>query len=417
MSRLFTCGFEEGNFSTVLNAGIVAWTGGAGSSVTVVTTSPHSGQYHMRQPGGAANVGGPRRDLNSAKTSGTVFYRVYWNPATLPTSGTTVRIFLVKSGGASEAFNVRYNRTTGFVELVNVANASDTVSGGQAISAGTWYRIEVRHFIHDTLGELQMKLFAGDSTTPLDDIACAVGDTLPTSIQQIFIGSETSVNDGRVFYYDDVAINDDGTGLSDGQTSWCGPGKIALMVPASDTGTVQWTLGGSAPAATHFGGVSEVPTVAPDDGTTNNTDSGTTNVDRLGLTAMPSEVTSDATIILADTSARVSADAASQTMILRMWDESSATTDSLSISLGNGTWATTTSTQHLVVNTAGKTKANLNNFNIGYKGNSGASAKRVSVLWTNVEWLEATGPPPAYDQGAQISLGSHHQTIIRRAWR
>src|SRR5262245_23105646 len=113
MSRLFTCGFEEQTLNTKL------WSSAAGSSVTIVTTNPHSGTYHMRQPAGAANVTGPRRDLNSTKTSGTCFTRAYWNPATLPTSGTTTRVLSCKSGGSTDAWNVAYDRSVGFMVLKN----------------------------------------------------------------------------------------------------------------------------------------------------------------------------------------------------------------------------------------------------------------------------------------------------------
>src|SRR5215471_7343518 len=80
------------------------------------------------------------------------------------------------------------------------------------------------------------------------------------------------------------------------------------------------------PAATNFGGVSEVPG-APDDGVTSNEDSGTTNVDELSLSDLPGEVTSNATIILADYYTKTQAGANSQVLPLRMRDDTGTPTD------------------------------------------------------------------------------------------
>jgi hypothetical protein len=134
----------------------------------------------------------------------------------------------------------------------------------------------------------------------------------------------------------------------------------------------------------------------PVDATNFNTDAQATNVDRLGLSAMPAEVTSDATIISADVYARVSAASTATSMLLRIWDQAGTPTDGPSISLPSSTWKILTTAEHLVYNASAKTKANLDSFDVGYIGGAADGyTKQIGDLWVNVEWLEAAATTTA----------------------
>jgi len=376
--RLFTCGFEENNVTSS-----TMWTSNSGGvAVTAGTTSPHSGTYRG-DTGSTANSSFVRRALASNVTSGTVYTRGYFSSSTVAPSGNIDLIRELDSTNATLAVAVTL-LTTGKLRLF-AGSDSTTADSTAALTANTWYRIELRVLVSDTVGELELRYYLGDSTTPVQTLGPLTSkDTNPGAGLNLFqFGKNQSVS--GTISMDDIAINDDSGSF---QNSWAGPGKIALMKPDGDT-SVFWTKAGSTPAATNFGGVSEVPG-APDDGVTYNEDSGTTNVDELSLSDLPAEVTSNATIILADYYTKTQAGANSQVLRLRMWDDTGTPTDGPTIALTNGSWTIATTSQHQVFDTTGKSKAALNAFSAGYVGSSGASAKRVTTLWVNVEWIEAT---------------------------
>jgi len=375
--RLFTCGFEENDLTNTM------WSTTVGNAPGLNTTSPHSGTYRMVTNNAAASSI-VRAQLAANKTSGTLFIRFYFNtPTAAPASN--VEIFRNQSNAASNALGVQL-LTTGVLRLQNSVS-STTTDGAQVLAIDTWYRIEIRHLIADSGGEMELRLYLGDSTSALETLSITNEDTMPTNIALLRFGKGSSI--GGVFRYDDIAIND---AQGSFQNSWPGPGKIYLVKPDADV-SVAWTKSGT-PEATNWQGVDELPG-APNDATDFNSDSGTTNVDRLGLGDLGAEVTSDADIILADVYARVRGGAASQTMILRIWDQGGTSSDGPSIALPNATWGILTFTEHLVFNAGTRTKANIADFNAGYKGNSGASAKDVTALWVNVEWIESAGAQAA----------------------
>lgn len=381
-ARLFTCGFEENALATTM------WTT-AGSNATIVTTTPHSGTNSLQLASTTNKT--ITRNLAAAVTApNTVFFaRFYWQTSSAGQADS--RIFSNNSSVSTYGVSVT-KLTSGKMRLRNNPTA-ETVDSTMTITANTLYRLEVRHKISDTAGEEELRIYLGDATTPLETVTmtfAGTADTLPTDIL-VFTLEDSALNNNLTYLYDDIAINDDSGSF---QTSWPGPGKIALVKPASDT-TVTWTKGGSGPSGTNFGGISEVPGT-PDDAVTLNCDSAAcvaaldTNEDKLGLSTITAEVPSNAVMALIDVYGRVNvATAVSGTMALVTWDDGATRTQGPTMTVSSTTWRNTTTAEHQVSNLSAKTKATTQNYSIGYKSLTGTVAKQVTALWANVEWIEA----------------------------
>lgn len=389
MSRQFTCTFEDDNIVTV---GGTMWSAAGGASVTVVQTNPHSGLRHLRQPGAASGAGSPRKDLQTFRTGGTIWYREYWNPDVLPTSGTTTFVCAARSSGSAAVWHVSHVRADNTLVLVNDANTGTQIATTATISVDTWYRIEVEHVIHLTTGSLTLKLFLGNSTVPLDTVtldgvAHAGEPTITGNVQQYIPGTPASVNQGQVWFVDDIAINDN-TNPGDGSNmSWCGPANGFLLKPNRDIAPSEWTpLSGT----DHFAMVDDLPGTCDDDGSYIFT-AVSPNEDDFGLTAIPADVPSDAVFLLADTAMRARGDATTPDVQVSFWD--SAAWSSGPVYTLSASYSGSNTSQHCVTNLAGKTKADGANFKIGVQLLSDESCF-VTAMWTQVEWLESDVAAP-----------------------
>lgn len=384
MARLFTSGFEENNLTATM------WSALVGTGLTLSTTGPHSGTY-LGVTDSASGNRGVNRTLATNLTSGSVFSRFYLSVDD-PTPSADCRIHYVRNNAVVDLVVIEL-LTTGALRLTNSITTT-TVTTSNTLSANTWYRLELRYLIDGTAGELELRWYLGDATTPIETISITAEDTLTTNVAIFYFGKLT----GPVveLRYDDIAIND-ASGTF--QNSWPGPGKTAMLVPNGEGATIQWTpLSGTDNALM----VDDLPG-APDDATSYNATSTAGNIDRLTLTNMPAEVPSDATIILADVYGRFGGDATtgSPRARLKLWDEGGTPTDGPDINdVDFNGWPGILSTaEHLVVDTAGKTKANLDSFEVGYEDvTDTAVEQRVTAVWVNVEWLEAvaaTVMPPS----------------------
>ena len=372
MARLFTCGFEENDFTTTI------WTSTVGTP-TIVTTPVNSGTY-----AGAITAGAARqftRNLSSNVTSGTYFVRAYLRIAGAP-SFDNREMFTFTSSGLADAQRLQMdtNRTLEFVNVIT----SDVITG-PILVADTWYRIEMSVVVSDTAGTIEL-LVDGVSQGSVTAI-----DTLSTNLSRFAWGSDAS-NFGSDVFWDDIAIND-ATGSF--QTSWPGAGKIALIEPASDV-SITWEDDDLIAAAT-FANINELPGAAGD--TAYNVETVTLNsIDQFGITALPAEVPSDADMILMDLYARVGSDQANAaTARFKIWDETPTLTTGPNIDCGINGWrigSVGTTNEHQVFELGTRTKANTEAFNIGYENLTDVVGRdrRVSTLWANVEWIEAPGP-------------------------
>lgn len=376
-ARLLTTGFEEND---IVPGGTI-WSAATGTAPSVVTTSPHSGTYRLDTASSVTTSGRRWQNSTSSAGSGTWFVRAYWRTTDETPEGDMNLIALVSSGGVEQSTLAL--KTTGVLRILNSTTAT-VANMTYVVSPNTWYRLELRHLISNTVGEIEARIYADASDALLDSVSITGEDTLNPGLGQVTFGTASASSITGVHSFDDLAVNDD-TGSF--QTSWPGQGKIAYLEPSADT-AVAWTKAGSAPAGTNFGGVSELPG-APDDGTTYNQDSGSTNEDKMALTDTPAEVTSNATMKVLDLYGKVSASASSGTMALKVWDEGGTGTEGPTMTVNSTTWRILTGAEHQPYDISTKTKANLDSFSGGYIAKSGAVEKRVSALWANVEWIEA----------------------------
>lgn len=372
--RLFTSGFETNNFTTT------EWNAASGTPapdiVTSATVAPNSGTYAARVQAGTGII---TRSLPAAVTSGTYFMRAYVRITGTATFDRT--ILRADNASIGEAWYARVT-TANVLRLFN--GVSDTVVvTGPTLSANTWYRVEVRVLLSDTVGELELLV---DGTSYGSQTGA---DTLNTNMIRFICGTpEGSI--GITTYYDDVAINDAAAGV---QTSFPGAGKIALLKPTAEGATINYTpLSGTDNALM----VDDVPG-APDDATTANTSTTAAHVDRLVLSNMPAEVPADADIILVHVLGRVGGNGTtgSPTMQYKLWDEGGTLTDGPACNHVDATVYALETTNHMLVYDAGtKTKANLDSFEAGYGVVVDTSVtQRVTALWVNVEWTEAPAAP------------------------
>lgn len=374
--RLFTSGFEENNLLETM------WNTVTGSPV-IVTTPVHSGTYVLRvlQPAAAfAN-----RHLSVAVTSGTHFHRFYFQVAVFPSSSLGT-MFVIDNTGGSQSANVIVRDAGGGnfrIRLRNGATGGTTDSTFNLV-LNTQYRIELRHLIDNTAGDLELRFYIGDSTTEEFILSFLNQDTLSTSVERFRYGfvSDTLID----LFLDDIAINDD---VGTFEISFPGPGKIFLLKPNGDN-TITWTKDGSAPAATNFEGVDDVPGTPNDDTDYNSQTSNST--DKLDLSNLGAEVPSDADIILADVYGRQGSDGTAGTRVIdfELWDEADSQNTLLDISADINGWKICDTDEHLVFDAGARTKANIDAFRVGYSRSIGGSNEiRITAQWVNVEWIEA----------------------------
>jgi hypothetical protein len=217
MSRLFTSDFELNDRAlegwTVLD-GTSAW-------ATITSTSPLKGLYSMRIL--AAGTGGVRwqRQFLSADTGLTTFYRWYMYFASLPTSPGVELITVLNT--ALTTYVVVWLDNTGSVKLQTLA----TQSGGTTatLSASTLYRVELGVTISAPSWVTTLRIFSGDSVTPIEQIgpffvntAGAVG--VANILLGPFSGGSLPAQSGWDVRYDSIAINDTAGTL---ENTWVGP--------------------------------------------------------------------------------------------------------------------------------------------------------------------------------------------------
>jgi hypothetical protein len=189
---------------------------------------------------------------------------------------------------------------------------------------------------------------------------------------------------GAPFFMDDVGCSDT-SGTE--QVSWLGPGRIVLMTPASDTGTVQWTRGGSSPASTHWDGINDEATGSSDDAVTFNSDTGNSNMDRMGLSNFSP---ASAMLIWAQFTFRIST-AASNTIALRWWDDGGTATTCTAVGGISFSYGSYNASTRCSASLRGKSIAQLNSYNVGYVGATGTGTKQVTSLWVEVEYIVPSG--------------------------
>lgn len=269
------------------------------------------------------------------------------------------------------------------MQLKNNVTAT-TVNSALTISADTWYRFELEHLLSETVGTLTLRIYVGDSTTISETLSITNEDTIPTSNIRQFGFSDSAANASLTYDFDDIAVNDESGSF---QTTWPGPGHVFMLVPNSEVSTSFTPLSGTDNSLM----VDDLPGL-PDDDTTYNSHATSDGEDRLGLTNLGAEVPSNATIRLVDVYTRARGDSTTGTRQMRLliWDEGGTQTNGPTSTRNDSTaYAILPIGESLVLDTSGKTKANLDSFDVGYEPLTASTNTIVSAVWANVEWTEA----------------------------
>jgi Glycosyl hydrolases family 39/Concanavalin A-like lectin/glucanases superfamily len=177
--------------------------------------------------GAAANI----VIANPPSVSKTYYNRMYLNFANLPASG-GIAIFRLAG-----SITVRIT-SAGKLQLWNeVSTATQIGSDSVAtIATGTYYRVEVKFIV--SAGQILT-----DAELQLDGVSVAIGTGLTANVSKstVQLGWITTPGASKVFYVDDVAINDNGGSVNN---TWPGSGKVVMLLPTGDSAEgAGWTRG------------------------------------------------------------------------------------------------------------------------------------------------------------------------------
>jgi hypothetical protein len=384
-ARLFTDGFEVGDLAPLWQVGL------ADGTLDIQGTTKRSGNYALRAlQGGTAGKNWAQTGHRWLRgTANTIFGRAYFRAQQFP--GTFPATFYAMSTGNSSASGggvISVRLISGpKLQLVNSITGS-TADGSTTLSTNTWYRIEVKCVVEDIGGSAELML-DGNLEASISNEDTYDG----TTYARLRLGVQTTGISNYEMYFDDVAMGD-ATGTD--FTGYPGEGRIFAAKPNGQT-SAGWTIAGSSPAATNWEGVDETPTAQPNDGTDYN--EATSQVtDRLTMENVPSEAPADAVFTLMQFYGRVGSNGTTGTRSMKwsVWNEGGTQTKSAVVSAAINGWRTASdvNSEVFAVSLAGKTKANLDSYDIGYLvDTSGTNPRRVTTLWVNVEWKDA--PPPS----------------------
>ena len=385
-ARLFTSGFETGG---ILNTEWDTVFHGSFSTTTV-----HSGTYAFVPESLINGDGGyVGHNLAAAKISGTLYSRGYLFWSAFP-NAPSVCFEDINSAHTAVGFELFVTSTQKVVlknEVTGTVQKSATT-----LSLNTWYRFEVRHLLASSGGELEMRMYRGDASSPLETLTITNENTLPTDIIDVQWGDPQGGGFQTHSLIDDVAINDESGTF---QNSWPGAGSINLLKPTFDT-SVAWTR--NPVGSSNAQDVADVPNV-PDDDATYNSISDTVSQDKFYLSELTANVPANASMTLAQVFARAGSNqAAADTIRLLWWNENDTQITGPAFSVAVNGYRLGNTSEFLVVNLSTTTRTSIAAAKIGYMADSGTGLlKKVTALWANVEY---TGAAPT--SGLQVSSRS-----------
>lgn len=374
MARLYTCGFELNQAShlgaaTEYNS---LSSGAVGASSTVKRT----GTYGLVASGSS----GFMTHLYQAEgTSNNHYFRFYlYIDSSVGADATAIALFRSTTSGNLCSIRLNTNNT---LELWNEQTAAQLGSDSSALSADTWYRIE-----------LEYRRSASSAHAYIDGSQFATGtianDLTTSSIRLGLIDDSTGT-----LYFDDVAVNDS-TGTA--QTGLPGAGSIVHAHPT-----------GAGDNAATAGTSAEIDEVAPDDSATDRIqlDDTTTIADYAMTDSATLGIGSSDTISLVEVGVRIKEETSTTTSYnLRIKSASGGTTTSSGATdAGNTTYRTnptgTTAFSHRLVSYLDPTTGvawtptgtnSIDSMQVGVRSND-ADDIWVSTLWATIEYVPSAG--------------------------
>ncbi|HEY5988351.1 MAG TPA: hypothetical protein VIV12_18535, partial [Streptosporangiaceae bacterium] len=293
--------------------------------------------------------------------------------------------------GGNTRFNCR--------NVVTATDSTDTTT----LSTGTWYRVELSVTIADSPnGSVECRFYTGDSTSPFGTQTISATDTLTTNIQRFGVGvsQSCSSNCGEV-YVDDVAWNDTSGSF---QTSWPGPGKIAMVKPGSND-TVTWTkTGANCSGTTNTDCVDDEPGLPDDLSGYNRTT--TVQTDRFNITTITGPDADDDMILIHVMGRSGGASATgTNTAAYSVWTDGGAKTSGATTAICdiNGWTAVNLNWAGAVVLDLGSAvKSAVQSYDVGITGVQFSQGCNTTSIWANVEWIDFT--PPVCTAGLNLTM-------------
>lgn len=210
---------------------------GTSGTMSISSSTKRSGDYAYRA-NPTSSTGTFYKTWAASAQTNKFWFRTYLRIADDPSADTYV---MQIGNGASGKISVRLT-TTSTLQLRNEEDNANIGSASSALSASTWYRVEV--FVDTTT------ISSTDAELRLDgvSIASSTAENLAAGVDRLTWGSSASGTTD--LYFDDIAINDS-TGRAD---NWPSEGKIVHMNPNADGDNVAW----AASAGSDFETVDEV---------------------------------------------------------------------------------------------------------------------------------------------------------------
>lgn len=233
------------NVGTILAA--QGWTGTTSSGASSTNTAFGYG----RSLGwtGSSNTATRRRHLRGRYTGASVLGMRMWVPPEI--AGAQIRAYDSMSSTAQQ-WALSFTQTGNIVWDGPGSNAAQTYA--MAFTPGKWFWLEIKNTPgYGTDGALEIRV----NTVPvlsLPNITTAVGSVaLPATDPGIdnyefWVNRITGLEIGNAWVIDDLYFLDDQGSINN---DYLGNVRAKYMAPVSDY-SVQWTIGGSAPAATNW---------------------------------------------------------------------------------------------------------------------------------------------------------------------
>lgn len=232
MARLATWGFETQSTSAYVECLTAALSGGSFQGATIVTSGQRSGNAAAQSAADGQTIIVDGLGLNLDRA---YFTRAYMTFSTVSPAN-PVFIMQPWDGTGGFGFGVRLE-TNGTLTLRDQTNTL-VGSASAALSANTFYRIELEHKVKTGGGANSTLGLYLDGTQVARSTTANAGSTGKSEVDMGRVSGTATLT----ILIDDVAINDDQTGGV--QTTLPGDGKVVLLKPTSDSSRTGFTGGG-----------------------------------------------------------------------------------------------------------------------------------------------------------------------------
>jgi len=340
------------------------------------TTTVRSGTYAMHSDGPSEEASVIGHQFSASPSSDGYYLRGYFRISS--SVGSQQKILSFASSVSTFKISIRLN-TDNTLELWNDEDSVQVGSDSSALSADTWYLIELKV---DTTTLASTAIEA-----KINGTAFASGTVnLAAGVDTIYLGIVEETLQG-VLFVDDIALNNDSGSF---QNSYPGEGEIIHLRPNATGDNGAWT-----------GSNTDIDEVTPDDATTTISSSVANNLEDVNLDATPAALASDDTINVVQVGVRMQNNSGgTNSLTLRIKASSGGTTEesgNIATATAWNTNATAAPRNYQLTlydlpgaSTTAWTKTDLDAAQIGAKVVTTGQSIRVSTLWLLVDHKPAS---------------------------